>query len=100
MTVIEADMDQMHSQIAMATRRLEICVEQMKSKTTGQLAEIGKSSEIIGRLKAEQAERTAALAVLQDKERAVGTQLHTTVAELAAKLRRSWPTGGRNSPSS
>ncbi|HEY2229195.1 MAG TPA: hypothetical protein VGI22_15960 [Xanthobacteraceae bacterium] len=86
MTVIEADMDQMHSQIAMATRRLEICVEQMKSKTTGQLAEIGKSSETIGRLKAEQAERTAALAALQDKERAVGTELHTTAVELAAKL--------------
>jgi hypothetical protein len=87
MTVIEADMDQVHSQIAVATRRLEICVERMKTKTTGQLAEIGKSSETIGRLKAELAERTAALAVMQDKERAVGTQLHSTVAELAAKTR-------------
>jgi len=87
MTVIEADMDQVHSQIAVATRRLEICVEQMKSKTTNQLAEIGKTSETIGRLKAELAERTATLAVLQDKERAVGTQLHTAAAELAAKTR-------------
>ena len=87
MTVIEADMDQVHSQIAVATRRLEICVEQMKSKTTNQLAEIGKTSETIARLKAELAERTAVLAALQDKERAVGTQLRTTVAELAAKLR-------------
>ena len=87
MTVIEADMDQVHSQIAVATRRLEICVEQMKSKTTNQLAEIGKTSETIGRLKAELAERTATLAALQDKERAVGTQLHTTAAELAAKTR-------------
>src|SRR3977135_3335857 len=76
MTVIEADMDQIHSQIAVATRRLEICVEQMKTKTTGQLAEIGKSSETIGRLKAELAERTATLSLLQDKERAVGTQLY------------------------
>jgi chromosome segregation ATPase len=87
MTVIEADMDQVHSQIAVATRRLEICVEQMKSKTTNQLAEIGKSSETIGRLKAELAERNAVLAALQDKERAVGTQLYTAEAELAAKLR-------------
>ena len=87
MTVIEADMDQIHSQIAVATRRLEICVEQMKSKTTNQLAEIGKSSETIGRLKAELAERTAVLAALQDKERAVGTQLRATEAELAVKLR-------------
>jgi septal ring factor EnvC (AmiA/AmiB activator) len=87
MTVIEADMDQVHSQIAVATRRLEICVEQMKSKTTNQLAEIGKSSETIARLKAELGERNAVLAALQDKERAAGTQLHTTEAELAAKLR-------------
>jgi chromosome segregation ATPase len=87
MTLIEADMDQVHSQIAVATRRLEICVEQMKSKTTNQLAEIGKSSETIGRLKAELAERTATLSALQDKERAVGTKLHTTAAELVAKTR-------------
>jgi chromosome segregation ATPase len=87
MTVIEADMDQIHSQIAVATRRLEICVEQMKSKTTNQLAEIGTSSETIGRLKAELAERTAVLTALQDKERAVGTRLHTTEAELADRVR-------------
>src|ERR1700686_4181386 len=87
MSVIEADMDQVHSQISVATRRLEICVEQMKSKTTNQLAEIGKTSETIGRLKAEQAERSAALAALQDKERNLGTQLRTTEAELAAKAR-------------
>jgi chromosome segregation ATPase len=87
MTAIEADMDQIHSQIAVATRRLEICVEQMKSKTTGQLAEIGKTSETIARLKAELAERNAALAALQDRERIVGTQLHTAEAELAVKAR-------------
>jgi chromosome segregation ATPase len=87
MTAIEADMDQVHSQIAVATRRLEICVDQMKSKTTNQLAEIGKTSETIGRLKAEMAERNAALATLQDKERALGVQLCTTEAELAAKAR-------------
>jgi chromosome segregation ATPase len=87
LTVIEADMDQVHSQIAVATRRLEICVEQMKSKTTNQLAEIGKTSETIGRLKAELTERTAALAALQDKERAIGTKLHTTAADLVAKTR-------------
>ena len=86
MTAIEADMDQVHSQIAVATRRLEICVEQMKSKATNQLAEIGKSSETIGRLKAELAERNAQLAALQEKERAVGSQLHTTEAALAAKV--------------
>jgi chromosome segregation ATPase len=86
MTAIEADMDQVHSQIAVATRRLEICVEQMKSKATNQLAEIGRTSETIGRLKAELTERNAQLAALQDKERSVGSQLHTTEAEFATKV--------------
>jgi chromosome segregation ATPase len=95
MTVIEADMDQVHSQIAVATRRLEICVEQMKSKTTNQLAEIGKTSETIGRLKAELTERNATLAALQDKERAVAAQLRATEAELAAKTRSLEETGQR-----
>jgi len=85
MSAIEADMDQVHSQIAVATRRLEICVEQMKSRTTSQLAEIGKTSETVGRLKAELAEKNAALAALIDKERAVGTQLRAAESELAAK---------------
>jgi chromosome segregation ATPase len=85
MSAIEADMDQVHSQIAVATRRLEICVEQMKARTTSQLAEIGKTSEAVGRLKAELAEKNVALAALLDKERAAGTQLHATEAELAAK---------------
>src|SRR5215471_9698726 len=53
MSAIEADMDQVHSQVAVATRRLEICVEQMTARTTSQLAEIGKTSEAVGRLKAE-----------------------------------------------
>jgi chromosome segregation ATPase len=59
----------------------------MKSRTTSQLAEIGKSSEAIGRLKAELAEGNVVLAALQDKERAVSTRLCTTEAELAARIR-------------
>jgi hypothetical protein len=85
MADIEADMDQLHSQIAVATRRLEMGVEQMKLKTTGQLAEIGRSSEAIGRLKGELAERTAAFAHLQEKENAVASRLLATEGELAAK---------------
>jgi len=85
MSAIEADMDQVHSQIAVATRRLEICVEQMKARTTSQLAEIGKTSETVGRLKAELAEKNATLASLLDKERATGIRLRATEAELEAK---------------
>jgi chromosome segregation ATPase len=87
MSVIEADMDQIHSQIAVATRRLEICVEQMKVKTTSQLAEIGSTSETIARLKAELADRNAVFAALQDKERSVAGQLNTAEAALATTSR-------------
>lgn len=85
MSDIEADMGQLHAQIAVATRRLETSVEQMKSKTTSQLSEIAKSSEAIARLKAEHADRTVALEALELKERAVAEQLRTTEAHLAVK---------------
>ena len=85
MADIEADMGELHAQIAVATRRLETSVEQMKSKTTSQLSEIGKSSEAIARLRAEYANRSSALAALADKEKALHAQLRLTEAELAAR---------------
>ena len=85
MADIEADMGELHAQIAVATRRLETSVEQMKSKTTSQLSEIGKSSEAIARLRAEYANRSSALAALADKEKALHAQLCLTEAELAAR---------------
>ncbi len=44
MAEIQADKDQLRAEFAMSTRRLEMNVEQMKAKTTNQLAEIGKTS--------------------------------------------------------
>lgn len=87
MTDIGADMDQLHSQIAVATRRLEMSVEQMKLRTSSQLSEIGKTSEAIGRLKGELAERTAAFAELQGRERAASAQLLSTETELVTKTK-------------
>lgn len=85
MSDIEADMGHLHAQIAVATRRLEASVEQMKSKTSSQLSEISKSSEAIARLKAEHVDRTVALEALELKERAMMEQLRTTEAHLAVK---------------
>ena len=59
MAEIQADKDQLRAEFAMSTRRLEMSVEQMKAKTTSQLAEIGKKSEAIGRLKLELGDKTA-----------------------------------------
>jgi chromosome segregation ATPase len=82
---MEADMGELHAQIAVATHRLEASVAQIKLKTTGQLAEIGKSSDAIARLKAEFGERSVALDALAAREKALHTQLSATEAELAVK---------------
>lgn len=85
MSDIEADMGQLHAQIAVATRRLETSVEQMKSKTTSQLSEIAKSSEAIARLKAEHADRAIALEAIETRERTMLEQLRATEAHLTVK---------------
>ena len=75
---IQADKDQLRAEFAMSTRRLEMSVEQMKSKTTSQLAELGKKSEAIGRLKLELSEKTAALFALEAREKQLSDELRET----------------------
>jgi chromosome segregation ATPase len=82
---INADMSELHGQIAIATRRLEAGVAQMKARTSSQLSEIGNTSATIARLKAEMGERTVALETLGAKERALYEQLRVTEAELSVK---------------
>ena len=82
---IQADKDQLRAEFAMSTRRLEMSVEQMKEKTTSQLAEIGKKSAAIGRLKLELGEKSAALFALEARERQLADDLQSTQADLAAK---------------
>src|SRR3981189_188623 len=81
MAEIQADKDQLRAEFAMSTRRLEMSVEQMKAKTTGQLAEIGKKSEAVGRLKLELGEKTAALFALEAKEKQLTEHLKNAQKE-------------------
>jgi chromosome segregation ATPase len=83
MAEIQADKDQLRAEFAMSTRRLEMSVEQMKAKTSNQLAEIGKKSEAIGRLKLELSEKTAALMAAEAKERLLTDELETIRGETA-----------------
>lgn len=85
MAEIQADKDQLRAEFAMATSRLEMTIEHMKAKTTSQLAEIGRKSEAIGRLKFELGEKTAALLALEAKERQLTEDLKGLEAELAAR---------------
>jgi hypothetical protein len=82
---IATEMGDLHAQIAVATRRLEASVAQMKSRTASQLSEIGQTSATIARLKAEAAERTIALEAIAEKERTLYEQLAVTEAELSVK---------------
>jgi chromosome segregation ATPase len=84
MAEIQADKDQLRAEFAMSTRRLEMSVEQMKAKTTSQLAEIGKKSEGIGRLKIELGEKTEALAASEAREAQLNEDLTLIQEQLAA----------------
>ena len=85
MAEIAAEKDQLRAEFAMTMSRLEMTVDQLKVKTTNQLAEIGKNSEAIGRIKFELSEKTAALLALEAKERQLSDDLAATQSELADK---------------
>src|SRR4030095_644740 len=85
MAEIRADKDQLRAECAMSARRLEMSVEQLKNKTTSQLAELGKKSDAINRMKIELGEKNATIFSLEAREKAVKEQLRATEEEFAAK---------------
>ena len=85
MAEIQADKDQLRAEFAMSTRRLEMSVEQLKNKTTSQLAEISKKGDAINRLKIELSEKTATIFALEARDKALRDQLRSTEDEVAAK---------------
>ena len=85
MAEIQADKDQLRAEFAMSARRLEMSVEQLKNKTSSQLAELGKKSDAINRLKIELGEKNAAVFALEAREKALKDQLRATEEEFSAK---------------
>ena len=85
MAEIQADKDQLRAEFAMSARRLEMNVEQLKNKTTSQLAELGKKSDAINRMKIELGEKNATIFSLEAREKAVKEQLRATEEEFSAK---------------
>ena len=76
MVEIQADKDQLRAEFAMSTRRLEMSVEQLKSRTTGQLAELGKKTEAINSLKTELGEEIRRRhARMKSREKALREQI-------------------------
>ena len=59
LTDVQANMDCVRAEFAVATRRLENRIEQLQATAATQLGEIGRKTEAIRRLKAELARKTA-----------------------------------------
>src|SRR6202051_2436535 len=85
MAEIQADTDQLRAEFAMSARRLEMSVDQLKNKTPSQLAELGKKSDAINRMKIELGEKNATIFSLEAREKAVKEQLRATEEEFTAK---------------
>src|SRR4051812_32714631 len=85
MAEIQADKDQLRAEFAMSARRLEMNVDQLKNKTTSQLAELGKKSDATNRMKVELGEKNATIFSLEAREKAVKEQLRATEEEFATK---------------
>jgi chromosome segregation ATPase len=85
MAEIQADKDQLRAEFAMSTRRLEMSVDQLKNKSTGQLAELGKKSDVINRLKIELGEKAATIFALEARDKGIKDQLRATEDELEVK---------------
>ncbi len=82
---IRADKDQLRAEFAMSTRRLEMSVEKMKTKTTTQLAELGKKTDAINQLKKELGEKTATIFSLEARDKTLREQLRATEEEFQIK---------------
>ncbi len=87
MAEIQADKDQLRAEFAMSTRRLETSVEQLKLKTTEQLAEIGRKSESVRLMKNEVEEKAAGISALEAQEQNLRARLRSTEEELSVKSR-------------
>jgi chromosome segregation ATPase len=85
MAEIQADKDQLRAEFAMSTRRLEMTIEQLKSKTTSQLAEIGKKADGINRLKIELGEKTANILALEAREKLLKDQVRAQENDIEIK---------------
>jgi len=85
MAEIQADKDQLRAEFAMSTRRLEMSVEQLKTKSTSQLAELGKKGDAVNRLKAELGDKTATIFALEARDKNLREQLRATEEEFMVK---------------
>ena len=87
MAEIKADKDQLRAEVALSLRGLEGNVRRLRTKTTSQLAELGRRRDIIDRLRVELRDKTAAVVAIEARHKALGDRLNATEEELSSSDR-------------
>jgi chromosome segregation ATPase len=87
-TEIHADKDQLRAEFAMQTRRLELSLEQARTKAAAQSAEVGRKLEVIGHLKRELEDKTLTISALEVRDKPLLERVQRLDAELAHKSER------------
>src|SRR5215813_15002654 len=72
---VQAEKDLQRAEFAMTTRRLEVAVEQLNDRHTGQLAELGRKETALGQLKMERNAQQAEIIALKIEVEALKEQL-------------------------
>jgi len=85
MAEIKAEKDQLRAEFAMSTRRLEMSIDQLKARTTSQLAELGKKNDAINRLKGDLTAKTAAIVALEAREASLRAETRSLEEDRSAK---------------
>ncbi len=93
MAEIQADKDQLRAEFAVSTRRLELTVDQLKARSTSQLSELSKKSEVIAVLKQELDHKSAAMVALEEREKTLREQISLTEQEHSLKAAAVQATG-------
>src|SRR5690606_5257084 len=78
--------DQLRADFAVNVRRLETSVERYRNTTSQQLAEIGRKSDAVNRLKQAMIEKDGIIAALQAHHQALEQRLLATEEEFALKV--------------
>ena len=92
---IQADKDLLRAEFAMSTRRLETTVEELKRKTTSQLVELGRKSDVINRLRIERDMLKSKVLALSDEVKTLqrhpaGAQKRRSAEGQVVSVMREW----------
>jgi hypothetical protein len=83
---------QMKAEFALSTRRLEIGIEQLKERTTSQLAELGRKGDVINRLKIKREAQNVETHALKAEVESLKDQLASIGKQMkAAEFQRHEP---------